>query len=161
MKKMKVEIYRPMRANEQNQPELGTGSKKLGIREYEVVLNEDSMVVDKNGLSVATSLNGVAGLPRFLLPFEPQLLPLTLSKDAKTKLFQYLNGQYEPFEYEQAISKELKLKKKPRKKGLGFVSPKEPITIADFKNAIDETQDKWNLCDWETIVESINELNGY
>ena len=160
---MIAEIYRPMEANGDRLPKLGLGCKKLGIREQEIVLNEDSMVIDKNGLSVATSLNGVTKLPKFLLPFEAggRLLPLTVSEKRDTSLFQFRSEEYEPFSLDKAISCDLKLNAKAHKKELSYVSPNKPMPVDKFKAAVDETQDKWSLCDWETVADSVNELNGY
>lgn len=160
----RCEIFRPMDADKSGHPQLGAKSTSLGARDRDIEVDKDNMVTDKNGPSVALNVKGVHGLPSYLHPFIPRLLPVQLrmpSADCKRTLFQFENAEFEPFACGAPISEELKLMGKSHCEDLGYIAPRTPVSPDAFAACMRKTAACWQKIEWEAAAESINALAEY
>ncbi len=156
---MMIQVLRPMHKGADGRPELGEAALRLGVRSTDVQLNDDCKVMPTQGVSIATSMQGVRKLPPFLLPFKFSKLPLKLDPHkSNLKLFAYSATEFEPFRLRAPIGQGLSVVAKSTP-GTGYIVPIDCISIEDFNSLVINTRGKWQDIGWQVVIQLFEEMD--
>lgn len=156
-----IQVFRPMRANNERRPSIGEGAKLLGVRDSDVVVKDDVVTKD-NGVSVVASADGLMKLPDFLrgITFDSQNNVVVSPSPNNVCLFSFENMEYAPFQFHRKIDRLLEVVPK-RDPQLGRIVPSEKMNLKEFRTSVKKTQSNWIAVEWKTIAEAINRRDNY